>query len=203
MLRLIILGVIGFTKVILGNCPIDSLCLPADEIPPPGDLDALTKMVANTPKTYSSFPIFNEIVIQNFHFITNKPLLVELHDAFCTGNFYQVYDNFQLIETGKSILNFCGISSKILNPTIRNPTFSTFSFEMHAGEHYFTVVIFHSPIGSQKTSMWITLKPMPGSDDLDASIIGMDTNRFPAPCLDFTSEQFKLADYVQKPSNFA
>lgn len=146
---------------------------------------------------YETFPIFDEIVIQQFHFTSSHPIILDLHDAFCTGNGYEVYDNNQLLASGESILNFCGISASPLHPGIGSPTFLHIQFELDAGSHQLDIVIFHSQIGSNKTSMQITLKPFSGC--LEGSLVNitkMEQLGFPKP-EGFKMEDFKLADYIR------
>jgi hypothetical protein len=176
--------------------PVDECpCCVRPYKPPSTDLAELAILDVDVPE-YASFPIFDYVVIQDFHFITDHPLEVELHDSFCTGKYYQVYDNFQLIEDGASILNFCGISASPLVPPIKNPSFTTLSFTLDAGEHYFSVVIFDSPIGNRKTSMWITLKPLPECPGTEITVLDMKDHVLDKPV---GRNVFKLTDYVAMP----
>lgn len=151
-------------------------------------------MLADAPVFfYSTYPPIDDIVIQNFHFRTSSPLILDLMDAFCTGNRYEIYDNFQLIASGEDILNFCGISTGSLG-SIASPSFTHLELYLDAGEHQLDVVIFHSPIGGQKTSMRITLKPL--GEGCVVDVLGMDELKFAYPP-GFKPGDFKLADYVK------
>lgn len=167
---------------------------------PPGNLTDLTP----SPQQYSSFPIFDEVVIQNFKFTTCVLTIVELNDAFCTGNFYQVYDNFALIESGESILNFCGISGNPLQPIVRSPVFTKVEFVLDPGTHFFTVVIFHSPIGRGRTSMRITLKPQGcctgGGTDIDGG--GIEEQCIFKTFRRDQLDRFQLTDYLEPDGSF-
>lgn len=143
---------------------------------------------------YSTFPPIDDIVIQTFHFTTSSPLILDLHDQFCTGNQYAVYDNGALIGSGDDILNYCGISANTLKPII-SPTFTHVQFPLDAGEHLLEVIIFHSPIGNNKTSMMITLMPI-GDEECLVSISKMDQKAFPYPHANYDPKEFNLSDFI-------
>ncbi len=144
---------------------------------------------------YSTFPPIDPLVIQCFHFTTSSPLILDLHDAFCTGNYYMVWDNFCLVLAGEDILNFCGISANNLKP-IANPSFTNVQHYLPAGEHEVYVLIFHSPIGNKRTSMRITLKPVDGEDVCRVDVHRMDEKSFKVPSSEFTYKDFDIKKYV-------
>jgi hypothetical protein len=144
---------------------------------------------------YETFPPIDDVVVQHFHFTTSTPLIVNLHDAFCTGNSFLVFDNFRIIFNEESILNFCGISADNLQPII-SPDFREVEFFMDPGEHQLVVVVFHSPIGSQKTSLRITLKPI-DDETCNVSVQKMDTKKFALPYPGFSPKNFSIVDYME------
>lgn len=143
-------------------------------------------------KLYETFPPIDDIVIQNFHFFSNYPITVNLHDRFCTGNSFRAYDNFQIVVNEESILNFCGISADNLKPIV-NPDFKEVEFPLLAGEHFLTVVVIHSPIGGKKTSLRITLKP--GEEQCEVVVAGMETKFFARPKADYAMCDFEIAKF--------
>lgn len=157
----------------------------------------VTLKLAFSPKNllmnlYETFPPIDEIVIQNYHFFSNYPIIVNLHDRFCTGNSFRAYDNFQIVVNEESILNFCGISADNLRPII-SPDFKEVEFPLLPGEHFLTIVIIHSPIGNQRTSLRITLKP--GEERCDVTVAGMETKYFAKPKAGYAMTDFDIQKY--------
>lgn len=146
-------------------------------------------------KFYETFPPIDDVVVQHFHFTTSTALIVNLHDAFCTGNSFLVYDNFRIIFNEQSILNFCGISANNLEPII-SPTFREVEFYMDPGEHQLVVVVLHSPIGNQKTSLRITLKPI-DDETCNVSVQKMETKKFGLPHPGYSAKEFSIVDYME------
>lgn len=146
-------------------------------------------------KFYETFPPIDPVVVQNFLFTTDFPLIVNLHDAFCTGNRFLAYDNYRIMIDEQSILNFCGISANNLEP-IRSPDFKSVDFYMDAGTHSLVVVVFHSPIGSQRTSLRITLKPI-GDDFCNVNVLNMEQKSFANPFPGFGPKDFNLDHFLK------
>jgi len=148
----------------------------------------------NLIKFYETFPPIDDVIIQNFHFITLTPLIVNLHDRFCTGASFRAYDNFRILINEQSILNFCGISANNLLPIV-SPDFREVEFYMDAGEHYLVVVVLGSPIGNKRTSLRITLKPVDGEGVCNVVVAGMETKSLAMPKDGYTLDEFNIEHY--------
>jgi len=102
-----------------------------------------------------------EIVVQRFHFTSNTAMLLKLHDQFCAGQSYTVMDNgVYLAENFPDLPTICGVSTAYKNlQLVYSPQFMDAEFALPAGEHKLLIVVKGSRVGSQVSTMAITLHP--------------------------------------------
>ncbi len=111
----------------------------------------------------SSFPLskspVSEVVVQRFHFTSNTALYLNLHDAFCAGQSYSVFDNgWFLADNFPSLPTICGVSTQSLQ-VIYSPQFMTAEYALAPGNHRLIILVKGSRIGGEVTSMRVTLLP--------------------------------------------
>lgn len=130
----------------------------------------LITLVASLPHQLSPLPPRAD-VRQEFLFFSTGPFTLFFQDTFCPGLATLIWDNDLFLGTTPSRQNFCGISASGFTSAIISPQFTSGSYDMLAGFHNLTILVYASPTPNGKATVSINLFPLPGTQIIFKSIL--------------------------------
>ena len=101
-------------------------------------------------------------ILQTFLFFSSGPLTLVFRDTFCPGLATLIWDNDVFLGTTPSLQTFCGISVRGDTSVIVDPQFTSGEYELAAGFHNLTVLVYGSPTPNGRATVSLILEPQPG-----------------------------------------